>query len=127
MSKVWLNLSDIVASPEFSQQIEIERHQNGRFVKGRYQEDVKKIKMMAVVSATDEKRLEMIPEGDRNDTTKTIHTVDRIYMTQSEKSKGENKTSDVVLYNGDRYKVIAVIDADDYGFTESIISKIGVS
>ena len=69
----------------------------------------------------------MIPEGDRNDTTKTIHTVDRIYMTQSEKSKGENKTSDVVLYNGDRYKVIAVIDADDYGFTESIISKIGVS
>ena len=127
MSKVWLNLSDIVASPEFSQQIEIERHQNGRFVKGRYQEDVKKIKMMAVVSATDEKRLEMIPEGDRNDTTKTIHTVDRIYMTQSEKSRGENKTSDVVLYNGDRYKVIAVIDADDYGFTESIISKIGVS
>lgn len=127
MSKVWLNLSDIVASPEFSQQIEIERHQNGRFVKGRYQEDVKKIKMMAVVSATDEKRLEMIPEGDRNDTTKTIHTVDRIYMTQSEKSKGENKTSDIVLYNGDRYKVIAVIDADDYGFTESIISKIGVS
>lgn len=127
MSKVWLNLSDIVASPEFSQQVEIERHQNGRFVKGRYQEDVKKIKMMAVVSATDEKRLEMIPEGDRNDTTKTIHTVDRIYMTQSEKSKGENKTSDVVLYNGDRYKVIAVIDADDYGFTESIISKIGVS
>ena len=78
MSKVWLNLSDIVASPEFSQQIEIERHQNGRFVKGRYQEDVKKIKMMAVVSATDEKRLEMIPEGDRNDTTKRIHTVDRI-------------------------------------------------
>lgn len=127
MSKVWLNLSDIVASPEFSQQVEIERHQNGRFVKGRYQEDVKKIKMMAVVSATDEKRLEMIPEGDRNDTTKTIHTVDRIYMTQSEKSKGENKTSDIVLYNGDRYKVIAVIDADDYGFTESIISKIGVS
>lgn len=127
MSKVWLNLSDIVASPEFSQQIEIERHQNGRFVKGRYQEDVKKIKMIAVVSATDEKRLEMIPEGDRNDTTKTIHTVDRIYMTQSEKSKGENKTSDIVLYNGDRYKVIAVIDADDYGFTESIISKIGVS
>ena len=48
-------------------------------------------------------------------------------MRKSAKNNGENKTSDIVLYNGDRYKVIAVIDADDYGFTESIISKIGVS
>ena len=26
MSKVWLNLADIVASPEFTQQITIKRH-----------------------------------------------------------------------------------------------------
>lgn len=32
MSKVWLNLADIVASPEFTQQIIIKRHSNGRYV-----------------------------------------------------------------------------------------------
>lgn len=127
MSKVWLNVADIVASPEFTQTITIKRHSNGRFVKGRFEQDEKTIKIKAVVSVSDEKTLSMIPEGDRNETTKTVHSLEKIYMTSSEASKGENRTSDIVIYNGDEYKVIAILDADDYGFTKAVISKIGAS
>lgn len=127
MSKVWLNLADIVASPEFTQQIIIKRHSNGRYVNGRFEQDKKEIKINAVVSASDEKTLSMVPEGDRNETIKSVHSLEKIYMTSSEVSKGENRTSDVIIYNGDEYKVIAVMDADDYGFTKAVISKIGAS
>ena len=117
MSKVWLNLADIVASPEFTQQIIIKRHSNGRYVNGRFEQDEKEIKINAVVSASDEKTLSMVPEG----------SLEKIYMTSSEVSKGENRTSDIIIYNEDEYKVIAVMDADDYGFTKAVISKIGAS
>jgi ATP-dependent Clp protease adapter protein ClpS len=127
MSKVWLNLADIVASPEFTQQIIIKRHFNGRYVNGRFEQDEKEIKINAVVSASDEKTLSMVPEGDRNETIKSVHSLEKIYMTSSEVSKGENRTSDIIIYNGDEYKVIAVMDADDYGFTKAVISKIGAS
>ena len=127
MSKVWLNLADIVASPEFTQQIIIKRHSNGRYVNGRFEQDEKEIKINAVVSASDEKTLSMVPEGDRNETIKSVHSLEKIYMTSSEVSKGENRTSDIIIYNGDEYKVIAVMDADDYGFTKAVISKIGES
>lgn len=127
MSKVWLNLADIVASPEFTQQITIKRHYDGRYVNGRFTQKEKVFKINAVVSVSDEKTLSMIPEGDRNETTKTIHSLARIYMTSSEKSKGENRTSDIVVYNGDEYKVVAIMDADDYGFTKAVVSKIGAS
>ena len=88
MSKVWLNLADIVASPEFTQQITIKRHYDGKYVNGRFTQKEKVFKINAVVSVSDEKTLSMIPEGDRNETTKTIHSLERIYMTSSEKSKG---------------------------------------
>jgi hypothetical protein len=127
MSKVWLNLADIVASPEFTQQITIKRHYDGKYVNGRFTQKEKVFKINAVVSVSDEKTLSMIPEGDRNETTKTIHSLERIYMTSSEKSKGENRTSDIVVYNGDEYKVVAIMDADDYGFTKAVASKIGAS
>lgn len=127
MSKVWLNLADIVASPEFTQQIIIKRHFNGRYVNGRFEQDEKEIKINTVVSASDEKTLSMVPEGDRNETIKSVHSLEKIYMTSSEVSKGENRTSDIIIYNGDEYKVIAVMDADDYGFTKAVISKIGAS
>ena len=127
MSKVWLNLADIVASPEFTQQITIKRHYDGKYVNGRFTQKEKVFKINAVVSVSDEKTLSMIPEGDRNETTKTIHSLERIYMTTTKKSKGENRTSDIIVYNGDEYKVVAIMDADDYGFTKAVVSKIGAS
>ena len=127
MAKVWLNVADIVASPEFTQTITVKRHSGGRYINGRFTQNEEIIKMNAVVSAADEKTLSMIPEGDRNETTKTVHSIERIYLTSSESSRGENRTSDIIEYNGDEYKVVAILDADDYGFTKVVMSKIGVS
>lgn len=127
MSRTWLNVSDIVASPEFTQTITVKRHGNGRFVNGRYKQDTFEFNIQAVVSATDEQTLQMVPEGDRADFTKTIHTLERIYMTDYNPALNINRVSDTILYNGDEFKVVAVLDADDYGFTKAVISKLGGS
>ena len=51
MSKVWLNLADIVASPEFTQQITIKRHYDGKYVNGRFtqKEKVFKISILHII------------------------------------------------------------------------------
>lgn len=123
MSKVWLDVSDIVASPEFRQTVTVVRSGNGRFECGRFVSDAFSFDIDAVVSATDEKTLEMIPEGDRTDYTKTIHTLERIYLTQHTEST--EQVSDKIIYNGEEYKVVTLLDAGDYGFYKAVISKIG--
>lgn len=125
MSKVWLDVSDIVASPEFRQTVTVKRHGNGCYEGGRFVQDEFSFEIDAVVSATDERSLEMIPEGDRTDITKTIHTLERIYLTEYNEANGKNQTSDTIIYNGDEYKVISLLEANDYGFCKAVISKIG--
>ncbi len=128
MAKTWLNVSEIVTSPEFSQTIQIKRHSNGRFINGRYIEDEEILTVSnCVVSAADEKTLNMVPEGDRNETMKSVYSIEKIYLTANKNKTSDNRTSDIILYNGDEYNVIAIVDADDYGYTKAIISKIGAS
>lgn len=79
------------------------------------------------MSAADEKTLKFLPEGDRNETIKTVYSINKIYLSANKNKAAENRTSDIVLYNGDEYYVIAIVDADDYGYTKAIISKIGAS
>jgi hypothetical protein len=127
MANVWLNLADIVASPEFQQEIKVKRKLNGKFVNGRFENEEKEFKINAVVSASDEKTLNMIPEGDRNETTKTVHCLEPLYLTNYSGQTNLNQMSDIIIYNGDEYKVVALLDAQDYGFTKAVISKLGAS
>ena len=126
MSQVWLNLSDIVASPEFQQTITVIRHYNGKYIKGRYEEEEKEFEINAVVSASDEKSLEMLPEGDRVSLNKTVHTTEKLYLSDNKNARrDETRISDIIKYNGDYYKVLAILDADDYGFTKAVIGLTG--
>lgn len=128
MSKVWLDMSEVILSPEYTQPLIVKRRSNGRYVKGRFEQDEEEIKIdAAVVSASDAKTLSTIPEGDINGTEKTIYTTERLYLTTYDGKKDKNFTSDIVIYNGDEYKVIKIHDAQDYGFTKAVISKLGVS
>ncbi len=128
MANVWLNMSEVILSPEFTQPLTVKRHSNGHYVKGRFEQDEEIINIpAAVVSASDAKTLSMIPEGDINGTEKTVYTVEKLYLTTYDGKKDKNFMSDIVIYNGDEYKVIKIFDAQDYGFTKAVISKLGVS
>ena len=117
-----LDLSDIVQSPEFSQQIKITRSRSGVWFQGKYTDLKKTIVTTGVISATDERDINMIPEGDRVQEMKTIHAIIPLYTTRTGKNQS---ASDVIEVNGEEYKVIRVTNAGDYGYWRAIIGKIG--
>ena len=117
-----IDLSDIVQSPEFSQQIKITRSRSGVWFQGKYTDLKKTIVTTGVISATDERDINMIPEGDRVQEMKTIHAIIPLYTTRTGKNQS---TSDVIEVNGEEYKVIRVTNAGDYGYWRAIIGKIG--
>lgn len=122
MAKTLLDLSDIVVSPEFCQTITVIKHSNGRYENGIYIEDEEELTMVGVVSATDEKELQQIPEGDRTKSTKTIHVTEELTLSEGNSSK--KRSSDLIKYNGNIYRIISLQDASDYGYYKAIVTRL---
>lgn len=119
--KTQLDLSDIVTSPEFRQTIEIIRDFGGSWYQGKYTKSTQTLYTTGVVSATNEREIDMIPEGDRGTETKEIHTIIPVYTSRG----GSNGLdADIVVWNGERYKVVKVQNSGDYGYWKAVISKI---
>lgn len=128
--KTQIDLSSIIVAPEYRQKITIIRDMGGKWYQGRYQHDLEKIETMGVISGTDERDTEMIPEGDRISEEKYIHTIIPIYPARSYKAKSgdiEGLEADVIIWNDERYKVLKVQNSGDYGYWRGVISKVGTS
>lgn len=119
--KTQLDLSDIVTSPEFRQTIEIIRDSGGQWYKGIYSKTTETIYTTGVISATNEREIEMIPEGDRGSETKEVHTIIPLYTARGGTI---GLDADVIVWNGERYKVVKVQNSGDYGYWKATISKI---
>lgn len=125
MSRTLLDLSDVVQSREYTQMITIIRHTGGEWIEGDYIEKEEELTIRGVVSAADAKEINMIPEGDRTSETKVIHSVSRIYTTRlGTRENSESGTSDIIIWNGNKYKVMSVQDTSDYGYWRATIVKI---
>ena len=123
MAKTQIDLSDIVMGQEYKQSFEVKRHSGGKIVQGKFVENTTIIQMRGVVSATDSKDLQMIPEGDRSAESKTFYTIQKVYATRV----GDNidiGTSDIILYRNSEWKVIETLDAGDYGYYKAITINI---
>lgn len=128
--KTQLDLSSIVVAPEYRQKITIIRDKGGEWFQGVYQKITETIETMGVISGTDERVTDMIPEGDRISEEKYIHTIIPIYAARSYKVKSgeiESLAADVVVWNGEKYKVVKVQNSGDYGYWRAVISKIGTA
>ena len=121
MAKTRLDVSDIVQSPEWIQTIEIIRDTGGSWYQGVYTKVPQKIITTGVVSATDERDIQFIPEGDRASETKTIHVTIPVYTTRDGPIGYD---ADKVSWNDELYKVIRVQNSGDYGYWKAIISLI---
>lgn len=119
--KTQLDLSDIVTSPEFRQTIEIIRDQGGEWFKGKYTRTSTTIYTTGVVSATNDREIDMIPEGDRGSETKDVHTIIPLYTARG---GSIGREADIIVWNGEHYKVVKVQNSGDYGYWKATISKI---
>ena len=123
MAKTQMDLSDIVMGQEYRQDFVVERQSFGKVVKGRFTEETELINMRGVVTATDEKDILMIPEGDRSNESKTFYTIQKLYATRV--GLGQNVgTSDIIRYRDSEWKVTATTDLGDYGYYKAVAINI---
>lgn len=116
-----INVSKAVNDPRFSQKFKVLR-KSGEWIRGRFEESEKEISMIGVITPSKPKEIEMIPEGDRVGGEITIHTTRKLYTTRSIESETENNqgTSDVIEWQGERYKIYSVNDYSQYGYYQAI-------
>ena len=118
-----INVAHAINDPRFSQKFKVFR-KSGEWVKGRFIESEKEISMIGVITPSKPKEIEMIPEGDRVGGEITIHTTRKLYITRSidaSEDNGENQgTSDIIEWQGERYKLYQVNDYSQYGYYSAI-------
>ena len=120
--KTQLDLSDIVTSPEFRQTITIVRDMGGDWFQGEYKKTTQTFTTLGVVSATNEREIQMLPEGDRGSETKEVHTIIPLFTARG---GSIGRDADVIVWNDENYKVVKVQNSGDYGYWRAVISKIG--
>lgn len=118
-----INVAHAITDPRFSQKFKVFR-KSGEWIRGRFEEIEKEISMIGVIAPSKPKEIEMIPEGDRVGGEITIHTIRKLYTTRSidtSEDNGENQgTSDIIEWQGERYKLYQVNDYSQYGYYSAI-------
>ena len=112
-----LNLSKAIKNRRINQTITVARS-TGQFVIGGWEENSPiNVTMKAVVSVVNAKELQQLPEGDRVIGAMVFHTVQELFVTHNDSSKG---TSDKIQWRGDWFKILNVKKYADYGFYTAI-------
>lgn len=123
MSGNLLNVSEVLLSPEFMQQVKVYRKREGYFEKGKFVQREEVFRFDMLVSDVSDKEIEMLPEGDKIKDSKSFHCLEELFVTQDDES-GEARTSDMIEWKKNRYKVVAVSDNSDYGYYKAYGVKI---
>lgn len=111
-----MNLGVVLSNPDLAEQFSLLRS-TGEFVAGGWQEKSQQIQVSGISSNATPEDLVMIPEGDRVTGARVFYTKTRIYATRREPEEG---TSDIFLYEGQEYRVMAVFPYAVRGFWKAI-------
>jgi len=90
----------------------------GEEVDGRWVEGTPIIlNIRGVASPSTQKELRQLPEGDRVTGSITFTTVDELFISHGGETPG---TSDIIIWKGNKYRLLSVFQWGDYGFYTSI-------
>lgn len=110
-----IDVSSIVLDPDFVQTFTIYR-EAGSWSGGRWVSTESSITMTGTVTVAKPQELVQVPEADRTQAVMIFYSTQPIYTTRSDSSKAAEGTSDQIVWNGDRYRVSAVLPWKDYGY-----------
>lgn len=117
-----LNVSEVLMSPEFMQKVKVYRKYNGRWQLGKFIEDEVVLQLDMLVCPSSGRDIMRIPEADRVEDSRTFHCLSKLYLTEdlSELGGSEVRTSDIVEWNCQKYKIVSVPDYSDYGYYRAV-------
>ena len=114
-----IDLSELTYDPDFCTTFQIENH-SLTWEKGRPATSSTTITVTGIAGPSSPKDLEMVEEGDRVHGPKTFWTA-----MAAMKISDTLTTSDVIIWRGQRYKLLHVWDYTDNGFIKAIGDRLG--
>lgn len=117
-----INLSSVIHSSRLSQDYTILRSsgvwENGEFIKNGIPS---MLQFHGIITVATERDLQKVPEGNRQTGAMKILSTEPIYVTGQLE---ENGFSDVLVWNNEKYQIVAVFPDKDYGFYRGICTRL---
>lgn len=120
-----INVSELIGDPDFTQPngVTVIRRPC-TVVNHRPSVTETQIKVTGVITIAKDRDLQMLPEADRTEEAINVFTYKPLFTTGREDEEAvQNYLSDVVVWQGNRYKVMNCMDDAQYGFCKSIAVK----
>lgn len=114
------SLEELTYDDDFCTTFVVVKRSETVWVKGEQTATETKINVTGIVAPASAKDLELVEEGDRKHGLKTFETHDcPLNVTDTE------NTSDVVIWNGERYKLIHAFNYAQWGYYKAIGELLG--
>lgn len=115
-----ISLLRVVTNPMLCQSFTVLRS-SGQQGPGGWINQETQLTLYGVVSVASDKDLQMIPEGDRIGGAMVFHSAEQIYTTRTGAGQG---ISDILVWNGEQYKVSALAPYSDYSYYRAIAVRL---
>jgi hypothetical protein len=99
-----MELQDVVNDPDLAEEFTIVRS-TGSFASGGWQDTKTEISAYGIVTVADDNSLEAVPEADRIHGARIFIAECPIYVTSEDRRDGTTGTSDVLVWQGQKYRV----------------------
>lgn len=117
-----INVAEMITDPDFAQQFQIERHEQGTFLDGLYSSLTRTIDVYGIVQPYQPKTVEYLPNGDQVTGDIKIWLLQEIFTTRI--NENDSGISDTIIYKGEKYKVTYVKDWDYHGYYSAVAKRI---
>ena len=114
------SLAELTYDDDFCTSFIVEKRSDPVWVKGVQTATITQIKVTGIVAPASSKDLELLEEGDRKHGMKTFETA----MCTLRVTDTEN-TSDTIIWNGSRYKLVQAWDYSQWGYYKAIGELLG--
>ena len=117
-----LSLDEVAFDPEMGQCFSVQRQNNGAGVYaagGWIPGPIQTLTLYGIVTIASAKALEQVPEGDRVTGSVQVICNQPLYVT----SEDREATSDIVVWNGDQYRVQSVAKWFMWGYFSAIVVR----
>lgn len=109
-------LQDSVSNPDIAEPFTILRNM-GVFGEGGWVASTPEvITVYGTVSVAGQRELQVLPEADRSNESRVFHSVTPMFVTDGDRSG----TSDILVWRGENYRVLAVRNYDQRGYWAAI-------
>ena len=119
-----INISELIGDPDFTQPNGVQIKRTTYTIQNHMPVITEStLKKVGIITIANDIELDMTDEADLTTEAINVFTYDPLYVT-SRDLDGTNRFSDIVIFEGNEYKVMKVLDDTQYGFSRATCVKI---